>query len=402
MKTNKLTLKLLIWVLVSINTINYSFAQGAWTQKADFGGVGRYGAIGFSIDTMGYISTGTNGTSLYNDLWEWDATNNVWIQKADFPGIVRRHPVAFVIGNKAYVGTGTNTGGTSYYKDFYKYDPASNTWTAIANFGGTARFGAVAFAIGTKGYVGIGKDITSFTKDFWMYDTLTDTWTQMADFGGTARVRATGFAIPGSGKGYIGTGTISPTGPYYQDFWEYDTLTDAWTQKANFGGTARKSAVGLSIGTLGYIGTGNDGADKKDFWEYDPSGDTWTAKANFGGSARHCASGFGIGTKAYIGTGTGSSLFKDFWEWDLAATYISEIPAQPDINLFPNPAIDNLLIETPQKAEIKIINIEGQLVKSIVSYENPTSVNISGLASGMYFIKAKTEKGVIFMKFIKQ
>ena len=31
---------------------------------------------------------------------------------------------------------------------------------------------------------------------------------------------------------------------------------DTWTQKADFGGTARDSAVGFSIGSKGYIGTG--------------------------------------------------------------------------------------------------------------------------------------------------
>ena len=30
---------------------------------------------------------------------------------------------------------------------------------------------------------------------------------------------------------------------------------DTWTQKADFGGTARLSAVGVSIGSKGYIGT---------------------------------------------------------------------------------------------------------------------------------------------------
>ena len=34
---------------------------------------------------------------------------------------------------------------------------------------------------------------------------------------------------------------------------------NTWTQKADFGGTARSSAVGFSIGSKGYIGTGYDG-----------------------------------------------------------------------------------------------------------------------------------------------
>src|SRR5215470_9056364 len=79
---------------------------------------------------------------------------------------------------------------------------------------------------------------------------------------------------------------------------------NTWTKKANFGGTSRDAAVGFSIGSKGYIGTGyDDGGDRSDFWEYDPSSDVWTQKANFGGKARECAIAFSIGSKGYIGTG---------------------------------------------------------------------------------------------------
>src|SRR4030095_14244615 len=91
---------------------------------------------------------------------------------------------------------------------------------------------------------------------------------------------------------------------------------DTWTQKADFGGTARYGAVGFSIGSKGYIGTGYDGTYLKDFWEYDPATDAWSQKANFGGTARYLATGFSVGSKGYVGTGLGSSGFKnDFFEY---------------------------------------------------------------------------------------
>ena len=43
-----------------------------------------------------------------------------------------------------------------------------------------------------------------------------------------------------------------------KDFWEYDPAANTWTQKADFVGVARISAVGFSIGSKGYIGTGYD------------------------------------------------------------------------------------------------------------------------------------------------
>ena len=129
-----------------------------------------------------------------------------------------------------------------------------------------------------------------------------DTWTQKVNFGGTARYSAVGFSI--GSRGYIGTGYDGSA--FKKDFWEYNPLTNAWTQKADFGGTARYSAVGFSIGSRGYIGTGRDNSSPvvtKDFWEYNPTANTWTKKADFLGAARYMAVGFSIEGKGYIGDG---------------------------------------------------------------------------------------------------
>ncbi|MCX6246691.1 MAG: T9SS type A sorting domain-containing protein [Bacteroidetes bacterium] len=150
---------------------------------------------------------------------------------------------------------------------------------------------------------------------------LPDTWTQKATVGGIARQNAVGFSI--GTKGYIGTG-VDVNNNYFKDFWEYDPSTNAWTQKADFGGTKRHSAVGFSIGSKGYIGTGQEDVTyeyKNDFWEYDPSSNSWTQKANFGGVKRWQAVGFSIGTKGYLGTGWNEIVYtlSDFWEYDPAS-----------------------------------------------------------------------------------
>ncbi len=144
-----------------------------------------------------------------------------------------------------------------------------------------------------------------------------DIWIQKNDLGynaanvaePSARSGAVGFSI--GSKGYIGTGGAD-------DFWEYDPILNSWTQKADFGGTARSSAVGFSIGTKGYLGTGStDTGPQKDFWEYDPELNTWVQKSDFGGAARYGAVGFSMGGKGYLGTGSAASgLQRDFWEYD--------------------------------------------------------------------------------------
>jgi len=66
---------------------------------------------------------------------------------------------------------------------------------------------------------------------------------------------------------------------------------NVWVPKATFSGTARSGAVGFSVGNMGYIGTGRTAANSYtgDFWEYDPVANSWTQKADFGGTARRWA-----------------------------------------------------------------------------------------------------------------
>jgi GH15 family glucan-1,4-alpha-glucosidase len=204
---------------------------------------------------------------------------------------------------------------------------AFSQWKQIPDYPGLGQTDAVAFSIGSKGYVGTGFGIgggsSYHTKDFWEYDPNTNAWTQKADFGGNLREYAVGFSI--GSKGYVGTGYDNFNLAYKKDLWEYDPNNNTWTQKADFPGHERIRAVGFSVGSKGYIGTGEyywGIGDFKDFWEYDPNTDTWTQKADFAGGLRDDAIGFSIGSKGYIGTGKNwtsdstSIMHKDFWEYN--------------------------------------------------------------------------------------
>jgi N-acetylneuraminic acid mutarotase len=205
------------------------------------------------------------------------------------------------------------------------------TLSSLAGFAGERpanlqRDAAAGFSIGTKGYIGTGEANNTkapYWKDFWEYDPLTDSWTQKADFGGTARAYAVGFSI--GSLGYLGTG-LNASGDL-QDFWQYDPSKNKWTQKANFGGVARCCATGFSIGSKGYVGTGHGWpggvlTNLIDFWAYDPATNTWTQKANFIGAGRYAAAGFSIAAKGYLGAGinwvssSSYTWYKDFYEYD--------------------------------------------------------------------------------------
>ncbi len=72
------------------------------------------------------------------------------------------------------------------------------------------------------------------------------------------------------------------------------------------------------------------------------------------------------------------------------------------IEIYPNPVTNNITIETKQKPEIEILNIEGQIIKRLKIKDNKTDIDISDFASGVYIIKVQTEKGIMTGKFIKE
>ena len=49
-----------------------------------------------------------------------------------------------------------------------------------------------------------------------------------------------------------------------------------------------------------------------------------------------------------------------------------------------------------------IYNLQGRLIRKIAVYDKATTIDISDLASGMYFVKAKTESGIVVKKFVKE
>ena len=76
--------------------------------------------------------------------------------------------------------------------------------------------------------------------------------------------------------------------------------------------------------------------------------------------------------------------------------------SETNFNLYPNPATKSLTIETSKNATVEIVNMQGQLVKAIPNISNKTSIDISGLQDGMYFVKLTTDEGSVVRKFVKE
>lgn len=243
---------------------------------------------------------------------------NVWYPVDSMNGQPKSATTSFVLYNEGFVVGGLTD--VDFTRKMYSYNPLQDDWDNEVSWGGDFgggqnRGSAVGFTAYNKAYVGLGQgNSAGFYNDFWEYDPSTEVWTQKADFIGSARRSAVGFSI--DDIGYVGTGqdALGLT----RDFYAYDALTNSWSQLNDFGGTARKSATAFTMGGDAYLGTGDDGVLRTDFWQYQPATDTWIQRADLPGIGRAGAVGWGNFPTAFICAGEDANgTFKnDLWEYN--------------------------------------------------------------------------------------
>ncbi len=291
----------------------YDPAMNAWTKRADYGGSARSAAAGFTLGTKGYVCAGSADAQ----CWSYDPATNAWVRIADLATTSRNYAVGFAVAGKGAIGCGTLAGTTTPLKDLRRYDLATNTWSTAADVGTDGRTAAVAFVVSNKGYIACGLRNPSqldatFLSDIWEYDHTNDRFSVKSPFSGKARRGAASFSV--AGKGYVCAGE---KGELRKDLWCYDPATDAWSQKADLAGGARIGAVGFSSATKGFILGGSNGTRLSDLWCYDPATNQWTIKAAMPGEARMNACSFTVAGKTYVCGGRGAtSDKKDLWCYD--------------------------------------------------------------------------------------
>jgi N-acetylneuraminic acid mutarotase len=295
---------------------------GNWIELNDFKGDARNEAVAFSIDNIGYVGTGYNGTERLKDFFAYDAVTGNWDQISTPPEefAARISAVAFSANGKGYVGTGRDN--ISDLSDFWEYDPDENSWTEVASIP-VARYAAVAFSINDKGYVGTGYN-GSALLDFYEYDPALNSWSIMANYPTKVR-EAVAFVL--DNKGYICTG--EKNGSKINDFYVYDPAADKWSPLRKISDVSdesydddytimREKAVAFTIGGRAYVTTGYLSGLVLDVWEYDPATDSWEAKSGFEGSSRMNAVAFSTADgKAFVTTGANgtSAYFDDIYEF---------------------------------------------------------------------------------------
>lgn len=379
-----------------------AYTQNTWVKKATFLGNKRERAVGFSIDSLGYLATGEDtADQVHKDLWCYSPATDTWTQKADLPGDARRNAVAFVVNGKAYVATGMNASESfagDELNDMWEYNPVTNGWTQKANYpggGGAGVYFAASFAIHDKGYICCGKIGPSwYAQDLWEYKPATDTWLQRANFPGGVRYQLSGIGV--GQRGYVGLGTDENA--YTRDWYEFNPATNTWTQKADLPGVQRGSASTFTVYGRAFVLFGSDGGFLEDIWEFDPLANSWMVRAPFPGGDRRNAIAFAIDGVGYTGTGKGTSgKRRNFYAYyPIIPASISENSLNESPMIYPNPIHDHVTIELPREWNARVYRItdlQGRLVKEGNISSTTERINELQDLHGTYVLIISDEKG---------
>lgn len=120
----KVTMLLLLAVLCTVG----AKSQNTWTLLNYLPDSTRGYAISFQIGDKFYVGLGSSkhGHS-DSSIWQYNVPTNTWTKKSDFPGGNRNLSIGFSLNGLGYVMSGTDF--VSSYKDVYEYNPATDVWT---------------------------------------------------------------------------------------------------------------------------------------------------------------------------------------------------------------------------------------------------------------------------------
>ncbi len=273
---------------------------------------------------LGY--TTTNATQSLS--WrEYNFTTKTFTSKAPFPGERlasgsggEERPTSFVINDNIYVmSTSNNLSG----RTLYSYNTVTDKWTILGPHPGNSRSNAISFSINGKGYFGGGSMNSSFFQDFYEYNPVTNIWTAKAII---PIAGAYGVSAASNGKGYIGAGLTS-AGALTNRWYEYNPTTNVWAQKSSLLNSTTAiplmfNSTSAAIGTDVFLFSGyiQGGAYRlSTMYKYSTTANAWTEEVLHAGGNRTSSNSIFYNGKIYVTGGHNELPRKDVWAYDIAA-----------------------------------------------------------------------------------
>src|SRR5690606_15159156 len=86
------------------------------------------------------------------------------------------------------------------------------------------------------------------------------------------------------------------------------------------------------------------------------------------------------------------------YRYDRDAMSVSEVSSVSIAEVYPTVVKNSTTVELKENANVQIVNLEGKVVKSLTMNSGKTSLDMSGLASGVYWIQFQGVSGTSTMK----
>jgi N-acetylneuraminic acid mutarotase len=191
-------------------------------------------------------------------------------------------------GTSIYCAGGYSFSFPGLVPQLIRYDPGTNSWTGLAPIPvPSSMASAVYYPPTNKIYVFGGSDPDAQTVNNLnqIYDIASNTWSTGTPLPDLRSFMASGYNTT-NGKIYLvggyNTAFVDSGQP---DTWEYDPVTDSYTNKTDFPELAGGYASGIINGHL-YVAGGRDvnNVSLSAVWDYDIAADTWTQKNDMPGT----------------------------------------------------------------------------------------------------------------------
>ncbi|HLO59249.1 MAG TPA: IPT/TIG domain-containing protein [Bacteroidales bacterium] len=220
----------------------------------------------------------------------------------------------FTIGNTAYVISHPHE-PLEDRQYLWKFNTQDYTWKKYSIPFDLMHTG-ICTTNGVKGYVYTATE----TDNFWEFDPLSDTWTQKADFPAVRRDEASAFSVNRDIYVGIGSDFYLSNDLALHDFYKYDPGLNIWTRISDLDPDshwARTEASTFVIDNIAYLTCGARNTGMYDAWKYIYSTDKWIRIADFP-DARHYTGSFVLNNKGYITNGSpvGDWESDECWEYD--------------------------------------------------------------------------------------
>ena len=343
-------------------------------------------------------------------MYTYDPNDNTWEQGSEQPFSERTEAAACVVeGDTAsliHIIGGRNPNGTEVYGNVHLYNPATGDWSTRDALPG-GRYGHSLVQHNQKVYVLGGRNDNGDQAQVWSLDQYG--W-GIENTGGDfmfPRIGAQCTQLP-SGMGFIAGGTTtasisaggtstasislkrnqSKSTAFLSDFYTIDLTTTPITFK--------KRATNLPPQAYGVAWVMIENSD--------------TLFYTFGGISQISTDGDTTLTNSFYRYNINENLVQQYdtisqtWGNVITSIYESEFAKNINLQVYPNPATTEVNFTIPNNEtieSIKIYNQNGQLIKQITKPDK-SSINVSDLITGLYFIRTDCKTTRYLSKLIKK